>query len=147
MTAFDIPLTSTSLAGHPAAITGRQNEFAVRCSIYLESHCTPGGVSPPLGINDWGIIQPGASLIPLTPTRYVQRLEDPVIAAICARTHKYKKGSDWKASKLSLEKKMLFSTPGTPYFELDLLQYTGLAMIVMVIHQVQDLFEVLTTTL
>ena len=77
----------------------------------------------------------------------MQRLEDPVIAAICARTRKYKKGSDWKASKLSLEKKMLFSTPGTPYFELDLLQYTGLAMIVMVIHQVQDLFEVLTTTL
>ena len=31
------------------------------------SHCTPGGVTPPLGINDWGVIQPGESLIPLTP--------------------------------------------------------------------------------
>ena len=31
------------------------------------SHCTPGGVTPPLGINDQGVIQPGESLIPLTP--------------------------------------------------------------------------------
>ena len=31
------------------------------------SHCTPGGVTPPLGINDRGVIQPGESLIPLTP--------------------------------------------------------------------------------
>ena len=30
------------------------------------SHCTPGGVTPPLKINDWGVIQPGESLIPLT---------------------------------------------------------------------------------
>ena len=31
------------------------------------SHCTPGGVTPPLGTNDRGVIQPGESLIPLTP--------------------------------------------------------------------------------
>ena len=31
------------------------------------SHCTPGGVTPPSGINDRGVIQPGESLIPLTP--------------------------------------------------------------------------------
>ena len=30
------------------------------------SHCTPGGVTLPSGINDWGIIQPRESLIPLT---------------------------------------------------------------------------------
>ena len=31
------------------------------------SHCTPGGVTPPLGTNDRGVIQPGESLNPLTP--------------------------------------------------------------------------------
>ena len=31
------------------------------------SHCTPGGVTPPLEIKDRGIIQPGESLVPLTP--------------------------------------------------------------------------------
>ena len=33
------------------------------------SHCTPGGVTPPLGTNDRGVIQPGESLIPLTLVR------------------------------------------------------------------------------
>ena len=37
----------------------------------LGSHCTPGGVTPPLGINDRGVIQPGESLIPLTPAAAV----------------------------------------------------------------------------
>ena len=31
------------------------------------SHCTPGGVTPPLGINDRGVILSGESLTPLTP--------------------------------------------------------------------------------
>ena len=30
-------------------------------------HCTPWGVTPPLGINDQGVIQPRESLILLTP--------------------------------------------------------------------------------
>ena len=29
------------------------------------SHCTPGRVTPPLGINDQRVILPGESLIPL----------------------------------------------------------------------------------
>ena len=39
------------------------------------SHCTPGGggVTPPLGINEWGVIQPGESLIPLTTGLYCNR--------------------------------------------------------------------------
>ena len=39
------------------------------------SHCTPGGVTPPLGTNDQGVIQPGESLIPLTPALYATHLE------------------------------------------------------------------------
>ena len=38
------------------------------------SHCTPGGVTPPLGINDRGVIQPGESLIPLTPVSKLARV-------------------------------------------------------------------------
>ena len=80
--AFDMPLKSTSLSGHPSChdpklITGHQNEFAVHCSVHGESlyprgsHCTPGGVTPPLGINDRGVIHPGESLIPLTAARRI----------------------------------------------------------------------------
>ena len=39
------------------------------------SYCTPGGVTPPLGTNDRGvIIQPGESLIPLTPVLSIVRI-------------------------------------------------------------------------
>ena len=43
------------------------------------SHCTPGGVTPPLGINDLGVIQPGESLIPLTPVKVGQNFGHDIL--------------------------------------------------------------------
>jgi len=43
------------------------------------SHCTPRGVTPPLGISDRGVIQPGESLFPLTMVPSVTDLSLSVI--------------------------------------------------------------------
>ena len=59
---FDMTLTSTSLAGHPAAIQSWSQDIKISCQYAVDVRW---GVTPPLGINDRVVIQPRESLIPL----------------------------------------------------------------------------------
>ena len=73
---FNLPLRSTNLAGHPAVIQSRSQDIQVSLQYTVSrrsvgSHCNPGGVTPPLGINDRGVTHPSYTATRMATQRFV----------------------------------------------------------------------------